>query len=264
MKVLALLVVAATAGSAHAQECHPLPAAHVPEPPSREASADPRGLPIAAVRAGFSLETAAIDDGLGRRGTFEGAVTSLEVSALGARARVAIGGYHVDWGQRATGLGDLQIALQRAVATLGETRIGAAMSATLPTGDVRDELGMGHPMVMPGVWARWADDRSSLLASLVYGSMLGGHHHGMVEPITSPMNAEEMAAALRAARSVGATELAATLSGAAPIGPGLARGAVGAGARWWLAGNELGVEVSVPFGGTPIRARLVVDLARGF
>ncbi len=264
MRLLVVLAVLAAAGTAHAQECHPLPGAHVPEPASREASADPRGLPIIGVRAGFSLEAAAIDDGLGRRGSFQGAITSLEVSALGARARVALGGYRVDWANHATGLGDLQLAVQRAVATIGDTRVGAAMSATIPTGDVRDELGMGHPMVMPAVWARWADERSSLLASVVYGSMLGGEHHEMIEPIVSPMNSEELAAAVRAARTIGRTEVSASMSGAAPIGPGFSRGAIGAGARWVVAGSELGVDLSVPFGGTPIKTRLVVELMRGF
>jgi hypothetical protein len=259
------VILVVLAARAYAQECHPLPGAHVPEPAPHEQPADKlHGDRIVGVRAGFALETAAIDDGLGRHGSYRGAVTSLELQALGARARVAIGAYDVDWGQRARGLGDTQLAIQRAIVTAGGTDLGAAMSATLPTGDPRGELGMGHPMVMPALWARHAWPRSSLLASIVYGSMLGGHHHGMVEPITSPMNAEELAAAIRGGYTWGRMELAATVSGAVPIGEGLARGAVTGSARWVLGASELALDLSLPAGGTPIQARGVVELSRGF
>lgn len=265
MRIAIIAVVLAAAGPAFAQECHPLPGTNVPDPPPREAPSDlAAGAPIIGVRAGMAFEAAAIDDGLGRQGNYTGAISSVEVAALGARARVSLGAYHIDWGQRGSGLGDVQLALQRAVIAFGEMHLGAAISATLPTGDVRDELGMGHPMIMPAGWARWADGRSSLLVSIVYGSMLGGHHHGMVEPVVSPMNSEEVSAGVRAGRRFGQTELAATANGAIPIGPGLARGAVGGAAHWQLGDTELGLDISAPFGGTPIHARGVFEISRLF
>jgi hypothetical protein len=260
-----LIAVAAPAAPAFAQECHPLPATRVPAPAPTERGADGAlREPTISMRAGFAVETAAIDDGLGRSGNYRGAVTSIEVMALGTRARVSLGAYEVDWGQQGRGLGDAHIALQRAVVAVGPTDIGVALSATLPTGDVAAELGMGHPMVMPAAWARWSGESSSVLGSVVYGSMLGGHHHGAPAPIQSPMNAEEIAAALRLGRTFGRTELSTSVSGAIPIGDGVARAAVGGAARWLFGATELGVDVSTPFGGTPIQARGVVEISRGF
>jgi hypothetical protein len=268
MRVLVLVTMLAAAIGARpafAQECHPLPAARVPAPVPRERDrAEMPTEPLITMRAGFAVEAAAIDDGLGRSGSYRGGVTSVELIALGTRARVSLGAYQVDWGQRGSGFGDAHVALQRAVASVGATNLGAALSATLPTGDVADELGMGHAMVMPAAWARWANGSSSLLGSITYGSMLGGHHHGRPTPIVSPMNAEEIAASIRAGRTFGRTELAASLSGAAPIGEGVARGALGAAARWLLGATELAIDVSTPFGGTPIQARGAVEISRGF
>lgn len=260
-----IAAVLAAAAPAFAQECHPLPGTHVPDAPPREAPAElDAGSPIIGMRAGMGFEAASIDDGLGRHGNYTGAISSVEVAALGARARVSLGAYRIDWGQRGTGLGDVQLALQRAVVKLGETQLGAAVSATLPTGDVRDELGMGHPMIMPAAWGRWTHGRNSLLLSIVYGSMLGGHHHGMVEPVVSPMNSEEVSGGMRAGHRFGRTELAMTANGAIPIGPGLARGAVGGAAHWEFGDTELGFDLSAPFGGTPIHARGLFEISRGF
>ena len=128
-----------------------------------------------------------------------------------------------------------------AAPAFAQTQLGAALSATLRTGDVRDELDVGHPMVMPG---GWADGRSSPLVSIVYGAMLGGHHHGMVAPVVSPMNSEEVSGGMRAGHRFGRTELAMTANGAIPIGPGLYRGAV----------------VAL----TPIHARGVFEISRLF
>jgi hypothetical protein len=263
---IVILALLAPSAPALAQECHPLPPTHVPVPAAREGKPDTRDADrIVAMRAGFAIETAAIDDGLGRSGHYRGAVTSVELTALGARARVSLGAYQVDWGQRGEGFGDTHIAVQRAVVGVGATDLGLALSATLPTGDVADELGMGHAMVMPAAWARWARGTSSLLGSVVYGSMLGGsHRHGSPGPIQSPMNAEEIGAAVRVGHAFGPTELSTSLSGAMPIGDGLARGAVGAAARWLLGATELSLDLSTPFGGTPIQARGVVEISRGF
>jgi hypothetical protein len=265
VKTVLVLLLLASAAPAFAQECHPLPAGRVPTATPREGKADPvRPQSIVAMRAGFAVETAALDDGLGRSGSYRGAVTSIELTALGARARVSLGAYQVDWDQQGRGLGDAHIAMQRAVVAIGATDVGVAMSATLPTGDVADGLGMGHPMVMPAAWTRWAGTSSSVLGSLVYGSMLGGHHHGTPAPIQSPMNAEEIAAALRVGHTLGRTELSTAVSGALPIGEGVARAAIAGAARWLFGATEVGVELSAPFGGTPIQARGVVEISRGF
>lgn len=247
--ILALVLLASRA--AMAQECHP-----VADPATHE-------LPSVALRTGLALESAAIDDGLGRSGYYEGAIGAVELTAFGARARVSLGAYHVDWGQRGTGIGDLQLAVQRGVVSIGAVQLGAAVGATLPTGDVMNELGMGHPMIMPGGFARWSMGGTSVLASAAYGTMLGsGHHHASIGPIPSPMNAEEIAGALRAAHDLRGTELSATASGAVPIGMGSSRAALGAGARWRVGETGLGLEFTAPFGGTPIHARLLAELTR--
>lgn len=249
MRLLVATAVMLAAPHAHAQECH--------HPPRSESSL--------VMRAGLALEAAAIDDDLGRSGTYRGAVTSIEIAALGGRARVALGAYQVDWGQTGAGLGDVQLGVDRAVLGLGATQLGLALSATLPTGDVADDLGMGHAMIMPAAWARWSGDSSALLATLVYGSMLGNSHaHGMAGPLPSPMNAEELAASLRASRRFRRTELSTAVSGATPIGDGGTRAGLGAGARWMSGPTELAVDLSAAFGGTPIQARGVVEVSRGF
>jgi hypothetical protein len=247
--VATALVVLGFAARAHAQEC-----LHTA-----------RSTSSLAMRAGIAVEAGAIDDDLGRSGHYRGTVASLELAALGGRARVALGAYQVDWGQTGQGLGDLQLGVERAVADLGNTKLGLALSATLPTGNVRHDLGMGHAMLMPTAWARWHRDRSSLLAMLLYGTMLGDQHvHGMAGPIPSPMNAEEVATAVRGGRTFGRTELSATISGATPIGEGSTRGGVGAGARWTFGSTELAVDATAAFGGTPLQARGVVEISRGF
>jgi hypothetical protein len=243
------VLVAVMADSASAQECH-----HTA-----------RSTSTLALRAGVAVEAGAIDDDLGRSGHYRGAVTSIELAALGGRARVALGAYQVDWGQTGEGLGDLQLGVERAIVRFGETKLGLALSATLPTGSVRHDLGMGHAMVMPAAWARWQHERSSLLATVLYGSMLGDEHaHGMAGPLPSPMNAQEVAASLRGSHTFGRTELSTTVSGAAPIGDGASRAGVGAGARWTFGPTELGIDLSAAFGGTPTRARGIVEISRGF
>jgi hypothetical protein len=83
-------------------------------------------------------------------------------------------------------------------------------------------------------------------------------------PVVSPMNSEEVSGGIRAGHLFGRTELAATANGAVPIGPGLARGAVGGAAHWIFADAELGLDISAPFGGTPIHARGLFEISRGF
>ena len=243
----ALVVLAG--GPASAQECH-----HT----ARSTSA-------LALRAGVAVEAGAIDDDLGRSGHYRGTTASVEVAALGGRARVALGAYQVDWGQTGQGLGDLQLGVERAVATAGPMTLGLALSATLPTGSVRHDLGMGHPMVMPAAWARFRRDESALLATVLYGSMLGDQHaHGMAGPLPSPMNAEEAGASLRGSHVFGRTELSTTISGATPIGEGESRVGFAAGARMTFGPTELGIDLSAALGGTPTRARGIVEISRGF
>jgi hypothetical protein len=244
--VVAMLV---SAEPARAQECH-----HTARSTSK-----------LALRAGVAVEAGAIDDGLGRSGHYRGTVASVELAALGGRARAALGAYQVAWGQTGQGLGDLQLGVERGVTDLGALQLGLALSATLPTGSVRDDLGMGHAMLMPAVWSRWQGDDSALVASLMYGTMLGDQHvHGMAGPIPSPMNATEVAASLRGSHMLGRTEVSATVSGATPVGDGSARGGLGAGARWAFGATELAVDAAAAFGGSPVQARGVVEVSRGF
>ncbi|HEU0035818.1 MAG TPA: hypothetical protein VFQ53_34635 [Kofleriaceae bacterium] len=269
---LALLAPLGVSHLAGAQECHDLPPSQLPTAaPRHESATDDREppAPLLAVTTGLRLEAAAIHDPYDQPGSYQGAIPSLELTALGVRARVAVGFYRVElMTVDGSGLGDLQVGLQRAiVAITASTQLGATVSATLPTGDRTLALGMGHPMVMPSLYAHWTDSRSSVLASVGYGRMLasGAHHH--FGPLVSPMNPEEVSAAVRGARRLGTrTELAAAVSGALPLtDDGDARAAIAASARWQLGdATELGVELSAPFAGSPIDARGAVDVSRTF
>jgi hypothetical protein len=144
----------------------------------------------------------------------------------------------------------------------GGLALGAELSASLPTGDEALELGMGHAMIMPGVFG--VLDRGDFAASALvgWGRALGsasGHVHGAAvpKPLVGPMNMEELEVSLAGTwRFLPAFSVRASVAGAEPVGrAGLRRAAAGAGIWWAAAGFSVGLEGQLPLAGDPYRAR---------
>jgi hypothetical protein len=176
-------------------------------------------------------------------------------------------------GLASRGFGDLSLHSRALLLSAsGDTaRGGLALSATFPTGDARHDLGMGHTMLMPGVWATASVEQFFAVAQITYANALASsdaHHHGGAGPLVAPMSP---------------SEIEATLSASLPIYPGLpglrlkagADGAVpvvrdGSGARanafvGFLVGGRArtSVELHLPIAGEPSTTSLVLELSVG-
>jgi hypothetical protein len=113
------------------------------------------------------------------------------------------------------GFGDLLGEAQLRVLQLREPtlRFGLALAITLPTGNRHAELGMGHAMWIPSVWADVTRSRFQLQAKLSYAGVFDdeaghrGHARGPA-PIVAPMNVSELGTLLSgSARVVGVIHL---------------------------------------------------------
>lgn len=166
-------------------------------------------------------------------------------------------------GQRSLGMGDLLLALTATLwrAEHANTSAGLVIAASLPTGSKEHGLGMGHAMLMPGVWGVWIANRLTLQGQLSYGRALASgsaHHAGGPAPLVNPMNASEIEGALTAAWELSnRVELRARMAGAAPLADpqGEFRAIAGLGAAWRMGDVTLGFEGQFPLTGSPFTAR---------
>src|SRR5204863_3553097 len=135
-------------------------------------------------------------------------------------------------------------------------------------------LGMGHVMLMPGVFARLQLSRFTVVAQLAYGvALTHGHHHAAATdphaahhhhaeaaashdegpaPIVNPMNRSELEHALSAAfQWTDWFALTARIAGAVPIhdDAGEARETVAFGPRFTIGRFDLGAEQELPLVG---------------
>lgn len=98
-------------------------------------------------------------------------------------AEVALPVYGIERdGQRDRGIGDLLLGARAPVYRLRRAErerfaIGPEIAVTLPTGDSDKALGMGHVMLMPGLFGRFRHERFTLSVSLAYGVAVGDHGH---------------------------------------------------------------------------------------
>jgi hypothetical protein len=172
------------------------------------------------------------------------------------------------------GFGDLLVhSRARLLGAEGATTNGGlALGLSLPTGDARAELGMGHVMLSPGVWATAQVDSISFSSMVAYAKALSGnhvHHHSGVGPLVMPMSSSEIDAALLASvpihPSVTNLRLRAGLDGALPLGDenGVAR-------VDWRAGLQFvdrvtsSIELRLPVTGEVSTLKLVLELSVGF
>jgi hypothetical protein len=174
------------------------------------------------------------------------------------------------------GLGDVSADLRAAVWRPDPAlAVGLELAATLPSGDAEAGLGMGHVMLMPGMWLSWERDALRVLLQLAYGRMLDGgagppaghHNHGGPTPLVNPMNRSELEHALAVSYAFGARLFAgARLLGAVPVAAasGRAREVAGVALGARFAPLELAAELQLPLVGDPFTARTSLTLAAIF
>jgi hypothetical protein len=202
-------------------------------------------------------------------GAYQGVVPSLGWHHGRVGAYVAVPGYRVehDVGFDAVGLADLTLQAHARVAEAGPWRGGLVLAASLPTGDADDGLGMGHLMLMPGVWNSVSAGRWSALATVVVGKAAGGddEHRHMHTVTVNPMNPFEVSGTARVAAALARTvEVHGLATVAEPIGEGTRRAAVGGGATYRTHQWDLGAELQLGVAGDPFTARALVALGHRF
>lgn len=251
---LTLWIVAPARGAA--QTCHPLAVEHGP----------------ARFRATLGLQFASYDVA-GERGDYEGLYAGFAYRHRWFGLEVVLPAYRLARDTATEyGLGDLVFTARGTALSLREDAItlGVELPVMAPTGSADRQLGMGHTMLMPGLWFSLVHEPFALRAQLGYGRVLGeladhSDHGGPGvgrTPLVNPMNREELEHAL--ALSLGVQRYIAVQArwfGAVPIGQGVTRQVLGAGAIARLDPFELLVEVQVPVAGDPFVAKLVTQLA---
>lgn len=173
------------------------------------------------------------------------------------------------------GMGDLLLDLRVPIMRTTDDALiaGIGMASTLPTGDSSRDLGMGHIMLMPGIWAAWQTHLAFISTQAAYGRALssggGAHHHGGgAGPIVNPMNASEIEVSFAAGYNVHErVRVRGGAYGAVPIGAdsGTSRAVAFAGidvlVTDWL---ELSLQQHLPIAGHPFLAKIVLQAAAYF
>jgi hypothetical protein len=170
-------------------------------------------------------------------------------------------------GLRDYGIGDLALTARAAAYRFDdEAALGVALAASLPTGDPRRGLGMGHTMLMPGAWFSWRREAWSISLDLAYGRVVAaeGHVHRPGGPLVSPMNRSEIEHAVAVSYTFWRTLFAAVrLYGAVPVADarGSARQASALALGGVISRFELGVEQHLPLVGAPFVAKTLLRVA---
>lgn len=261
----ALLLAALLALFAHhaqAQSCHPVA---LTEPTQT------------GFHAGFTSVIATFSDA--EHGTYQGVIPTLSWYHPRVAAEVALPWYRLERnGDEELGLGDALADVRVAVfrTSDGEFSLGPELAVSLPTGRSSDELGMGHVMMMPGVWLRLAWRDLSVMGQLAYGRALADtgvhtHHHeaGAVAhavPRVSPMNMSEIEHALGIRYALDPNiAVTARWAGGVPLeDSGLARQVLGPGVQLMADALDAAIEVLVPVAGDPFDLRLSISIGARF
>lgn len=217
---------------------------------------------------GLLVEAAEFDTTL-YVGSYQGVTPSLGWmrGRFGAGATISL--YHLtENGRSLYGPGDAMLVAHAAVIDGDALRAGVALHAMLPTGSELDNLGMGHMMVMPSVWATWRTAPVTIDASAGYGRAMtglgGGHDHGPA-PLVDPMNLQELTFRAAADLDVGrGVQVGGRALGGIPIGSGATRVIGGARVAWGTPRVSTGLEVQVGLAGDPFTLRGVLDTALRF
>lgn len=165
------------------------------------------------------------------------------------------------------GPGDVLLAAMWTAHRSERLHAGVALPIGFPTGDDEERLGMGHVMIMPGVFAALqATEKITASMGVAYNRALGsshGHDHG-IGPYVNPMTREEIGFAARVAvRTAPRFQLVAETAIAAPL-DGEARMIVGGGFALQRGRGSLSVLAQAGALYSPFTARGVADLSYAF
>lgn len=203
-------------------------------------------------------------------GDYQGVIPGLRWTRGRITASAQLGMYRVvENGRSVYGVGDVVATGQAALVPLRHGAAGVALAVSAPTGNHETGLGMGHPMVMPSVWASIAVDRVTLAGSAGFGRAFGGaaDHAGHGSwPIVDPMSRTELTGGATVSIAV-TPELhaGARATGAVPIGDGVARLIGGLRAGWAASSRvETTVELQAGLAGDPFTVRGVVATSLNF
>lgn len=292
---LAGALVLASAGTAHAQLCHDLPDLESHHHAAKGKAAATAGqAPGSPAAAGTSDEHAAHQDHAAAHGEHSlGLAVGLRLEAATAaiqrrpidyqgaslRLDLHLRRFHFraqgSWYrlrnsiEHTTGPGDVLLAAMWTAVQSRRVHAGLALPIGLPTGDDEERLGMGHVMIMPGVFAAVkATPEITLSAGVAYNRALSsghGHDHG-IGPYVNPMTSEELGFAGRLSlRIAPALQLVAETAIAAPFADHPVRALVGGGFVWQLDRSySLGMLAQAGTANEPFTARGVADLTYAF
>lgn len=251
-------------GQVAAQHCH----AHAPV----DGTTVGVRLAVSAEAATYSRDSVS--------GEYE-ALWAIASASLGRfQLRLALPTYRIvrndeeDWGP-----GDFEFDARAALfgQTSGGWVGGVMLAGTLPTGSRDKDLGMGHVMLMPGVWLGVQDGPAFAYGQLEYGRALAdlspsssgaGHEHHAVHvhggpgPIVNPMNGSEVSAALTAGYWFENWVRGRTgVYGAVPVGvsEGVSRLALFLGGDLVFRSVDFGLEAHVRAVGQPFDLKLVLS-----
>jgi hypothetical protein len=217
--------------------------------------------------AGLSLVAANFDT-MEYGGEYQGLVPSVRWSRGRFAASTSMGMYRLEKnGLSLYGAGDAMVHGQANLATRGGATAGVALAVSAPTGDRQEGLGMGHPMVMPAAYGRYATSGGSVDASFGYGRAISGEsdHEGHGGPLVDPMNFSELtftaSGELVLARQL---RTAARLSGAMPTGEGTTRVIGGVRVLWTEGRVDTAFEIQAGLAGDPFTLRGVLETALRF
>ncbi len=222
----------------------------------------------AALAAGVAVVAASFDTML-YVGHYEGVMPSVRWSNARFAAIASGGLYRVNKNGATTyDLGDVGVHGQASIVHRDTFDAGVLAGISLPTGSSSHGTGMGHVMLMPGVYAAWTVDRVRLAASIGYSRALGGesdHDHG-AWPLVSPMLMTEISWTAGAdVRVTPAITAGLRSAGGLPAGDGGNARAIGAGRIAWRSGRvDTGFELQAGLVGDPFTVRGVVSTMLSF
>jgi hypothetical protein len=206
-------------------------------------------------------------------GHYQGLLARGSVTHRWLYAGIGVAAYRiVRNGLTRRGFGDLLIHSQaRLLSTHDDSFAGGlVLGATLPTGDARADLGMGHWMVTTGAWST-ANVKPLLVgAQITYAQSLTSaparHHHQSAGPLVAPMAASEVDATLFASLPLGARwpdlRVKAGTNFAEPVaGDGSTTRADAFVAFLRTGRAATSIELHVPLVGDPSEQRLMIELS---
>jgi opacity protein-like surface antigen len=228
------------------------------------------------LRLSFTQLAATFEDADGSDGDYQGAIVMLSWSHPILFVELALPGYRLARDTEELGLGDVsadaRVALLRS--STDEFKAGLELAVSLPTGDATRDLGMGHTMLMPGIWLRLEDGPFALLAQAGYGAALGegshtsshshAHEHAGSNPSprVNPMNRSEFEHALGASFAVH-PNVAATarwLGAVALDEDGITREVIAPGLQLTADRLDATLELQLPLAGDPFDFKLLASI----